>query len=242
MSFGEWKAAGFVIWDYPKNGLRRDSPFISYWTTESNKKIRTISSKGSARIEDKGSRFFGVAAPIRDRSSFDELLIETKHGYADANHYCWAFRLGKDPVTEMSSDGGEPSGSAGKPILRVLVGKRLHDVAVVVARYFGGTKLGIGGLMRAYARTTSEAIEDAIIAEKEPTQCYSVELAYPLFSEFKRFLKKMGGVEKETSFKENTVILYEIPESNSREMDEFIVNLTRGTSKPRILKTRIERL
>ena len=108
----------------------------------------------------KGSRFRAVVLPAADEDEIRRLLAEAAAQYRDATHHCWAARLGAPPV-ERSSDAGEPHGTAGVPILQVLRGGDLSDVLVVVSRWFGGTKLGKGGLARAYAAAARAAVSEA---------------------------------------------------------------------------------
>lgn len=144
-----------------------------------------------ARVEHtadpiKGSRFIAVASPVRTEAQARELLAETRSRWADASHHCWAWRLA-NPVIDRAGDDGEPSGSAGRPILAALVGRELVDTAVVVVRWFGGTKLGVGGLVRAYGGTAAQALDLAdtdkwvqqstIVFEHSPSQTSAVERA-----------------------------------------------------------------
>ncbi|RKZ29704.1 YigZ family protein, partial [bacterium] len=108
---------------------------------------KTIIKTGFAEIAERGSRFIAVVERVHNRGNFAAFLEREKVKYPDATHHCWAFRIGAKRTEELSNDDGEPSGSAGLPILRVLSGAELVDVACVVTRYFGGTKLGVGGLM-----------------------------------------------------------------------------------------------
>lgn len=116
-----------------------------------------------ARIEHtadpiKGSRFIAVAAPVSTEGHGRELLAESQARWPDASHHCWAWRLAA-PVIDRAGDDGEPGGSAGRPILAALTGRDLVDTAVIVVRWFGGTRLGVGGLVRAYGGTAAAALD-----------------------------------------------------------------------------------
>lgn len=140
-----------------------------------------------AEIRDRGSRFLAVVAPAVDEDALDARLRALADEMPDATHHCWAARLGNPPV-ERSSDAGEPSGTAGVPILQVLRGAELSDVAAIVVRWFGGTKLGKGGLARAYAGATREAVEAVPVVRKIPTVELTVELPYELIGPVKRLV------------------------------------------------------
>lgn len=108
----------------------------------------------------KGSRFIGIAAPIVDDAAAQVLVAEVQSRFADARHWCWAYQLREQHKTRFADD-GEPSGSAGKPILAPIIGRELMDTMVVVVRYFGGVKLGVGGLVRAYSQAANAALDVA---------------------------------------------------------------------------------
>ncbi len=132
----------------------------------------------------KGSRFLGIAAPVRDEEAAKEFLLRARKEHHDARHHCSAWRLGIDGKQFRSSDDGEPSGSAGKPILAMIEGRDLSNVVVIVVRWFGGTKLGVGGLVRAYGQAAAEALDGA--PQETVTLCrqftfrHSYELSGPV--------------------------------------------------------------
>jgi len=131
----------------------------------------------SAELREKGSRFLALLRPAGDEAAARAQLDEIARRHADATHHCWAWRLGAER-RERSSDAGEPAGTAGVPILNVLRGADLSDVVAVVVRWFGGTKLGKGGLARAYAGATREALSGAALIEKRPAIDLELELDY----------------------------------------------------------------
>lgn len=140
-----------------------------------------------AEIREKGSRFLAVVAPAPGEAAARAVLAELEGRYPDATHHCWAWRLGQPPE-ERSSDAGEPSGTAGMPILQVLRGAELSDVVAVVVRWFGGTKLGKGGLARAYAGAAREAVETLRVARRVPTVRRSLVLPYESLGAVKRLI------------------------------------------------------
>jgi uncharacterized YigZ family protein len=134
-----------------------------------------------ARLEiDKiqGSRFIAWAAPVEDAAAARELLEEARQTFADARHHCFAWRLPPPGIATRQSDGDEPAGSAGAPILRQIEGLGLFGAAVVVTRYFGGTKLGVGGLMRAYGGAARAALEAGGLRWISALVRWQIELPY----------------------------------------------------------------
>jgi len=138
----------------------------------------TIKEPVTARITRKKSRFIGLLYPTSRKQETETILAQVKRSYHDATHHCTAYRLMEPsgPIIH-ADDAGEPAGSAGRPILQQLEAAELVDVLAVVVRYFGGTKLGVGGLIRAYADATKEAIAAATLVEKQ--QCTRLAIHFP---------------------------------------------------------------
>jgi uncharacterized YigZ family protein len=141
-----------------------------------------------AEIREKGSVFLAVIGPAADEAAARALLAGLEKEFPDATHHCWAWRLGSPP-RERAADAGEPSGTAGAPILQVLRGAGLSDAMAVVARWFGGTKLGKGGLARAYAGAAREALQGLMVARKVPTARLAIEIPYEKVGAVKRLLR-----------------------------------------------------
>lgn len=123
----------------------------------------TVYRGGSGEIVEKKSRFIAEVFPVTSEEEAMQYLEETRKRYWDARHHCWAYVLGRNPSAERMSDDGEPAGTAGKPILEVIRGRRITDVLVIVTRYFGGTLLGTGGLVRAYTASAAEGLKHSEI-------------------------------------------------------------------------------
>ena len=138
----------------------------------------TLAGRGTAGFSVQGSEFIGHAAPVDSVEAAEAFLAKIESEYDDATHNVPAYRVRADPFREYASDDGEPSGSAGKPMLSVLSGRELENVAVVVTRYYGGTNLGVGGLVRAYSRATKEAIDDAGVVEQRPQETFRAVVDY----------------------------------------------------------------
>lgn len=143
--------------------------------------------EGWGEIREKGSRFLAWIGPVADEDAARAALEGLARRYPDASHHCWAWRLGSPP-RERSSDAGEPSGTAGVPILQVLRGAGLSDVLAVVVRWFGGTKLGKGGLARAYAGAAREALAAVPTVRRVPTVRIALEVPYERVGAVKRLI------------------------------------------------------
>ncbi len=141
-----------------------------------------------AEIREKGSVFLAVIGPAADEAAARARLARLEKEFPDATHHCWAWRLGS-PARERAADAGEPSGTAGVPILQVLRGAGLSDAMAVVVRWFGGTKLGKGGLARAYAGAAREALQGLPVARKVPTARVAIEIPYEKVGAVKRLLR-----------------------------------------------------
>ena len=149
-------------------GLRSTTPDYYY----------TIEQPSVAEFKDKGSKFIGFAFPITDTNDFKEKLAVVKKEHPKATHHCFAYRLGLDGVTYRVSDDGEPSGSAGRPILGQIDSKQATNVLIIVARYFGGTLLGVPGLINAYKTAASLALQITPLVQKPVLVHYRVQFDY----------------------------------------------------------------
>jgi len=150
----------------------------------------TIAQQGFAEFKDRGSRFLAYAYPISTAEDFKQRLTVLKKEHPKAVHHCFAYRIGTDGNTFRVSDDGEPSGSAGKPILGQLDSKQLTNVAVIVIRYFGGTLLGVPGLIHAYKTATALALQLVQVIEK------SIEINYQVFCNYNELNEVMTIIKK----------------------------------------------
>ena len=148
---------------------------------------RAPAGRARAELREKSSVFLALIAPAPSEADARAFLAEIASEHPDATHHCWAWRLGP-AAAERSSDAGEPGGTAGVPMLQVLRGAGLSDVVAVVARWFGGTKLGKGGLARAYAGAVREALATLPTILRVPTVTLTVELPYEKIGAVKRLV------------------------------------------------------
>lgn len=188
---------------------------------------RTIEKTSSAEIIEKKSRFIAELYPIVNEEEALDILEKVKKTYWDARHHCWAFVIGKEQPLERCSDDGEPSGTAGKPILEVIRGAQLRNVLIVVTRYFGGTLLGTGGLVRAYTASSKEAIEAAEIVVKIAGYKLKIKTDYTGLGKIQYLLAQKGIDIEESEYTESvtlTILVAKNDESN------LIKELTEATN------------
>lgn len=151
---------------------------------------QTIAQEGKAEYKDRGSKFIGYAFSVTDKEAFKEKMKEVKKQHEKASHHCFAYRLGTDGLEFRSSDNGEPSGSAGRPILGQIDRHEITDALVVVVRYFGGTLLGIRGLINAYKTAAADAIEAAPIIRKKIEDKYHLNFDYTQINTVMQIIKQ----------------------------------------------------
>ena len=150
----------------------------------------TIAQSSSAEFKDRGSKFIAYAFPIEITDDFKQQLQVLKKEHPKAVHHCFAYRIGTDGNTFRSSDDGEPSGTAGKPILGQIDSKALTNIAVVVVRYWGGTLLGVPGLINAYKSAAAMAFQVTPIIQKQVEIKYTIEFDYTRMNEVMMILKQ----------------------------------------------------
>ncbi len=150
----------------------------------------TIEAAGEGIYKEKMSRFLSFAVPVSSVSEAMEYIDLYRNEYHDARHVCWAYMIGHERACYRSSDNGEPSGTAGKPILGQINSHNLTNILVVVVRYFGGIKLGTGGLIVAYRMAACEAIEACSVVERLVEDTLHIRFEYPLMNEVMRIVKE----------------------------------------------------
>jgi len=153
---------------------------------------KTIKEASEGFFKDRGSKFFGYAYPYTSEQELKAKIEELKKEHHTARHHCYAYRFKQDYSVYRANDDGEPTNAAGKPILGQIDAKDLTNVAVVVVRYFGGTKLGVGGMMNAYKTAALEALSNAEILECTIDDIFEVSFGYPEMNTVMRFMKDLG--------------------------------------------------
>ena len=163
---------------------------------------KSIAAPSEGLFKDNGSRFIAFAYPVETEEEVKAIVAGLKKEYHDARHHCFAYRLGYKGDVWRASDDGEPSGSAGRPILGQIDSLGLSDVAVVVVRYFGGIKLGIPGLIRAYKTSTADALSSARIIEKIASRHFRLHFDYLSMNSVMKVLKDMDLPQRAQDFGE----------------------------------------
>lgn len=185
----------------------------------------TIETRKEGVFRDKGSKFIAYAYPFKDASKLKDIIAELKALHPRARHHCWAYRLTPDRNVFRVNDDGEPSGTAGRPILNVLLSKDITNILVVVVRYFGGTLLGVPGLINAYKTATLEALTNSEIVEKRVNDVYKLSFEYSQMNEVMRVLKEEQLTILAQDFDNSCVINIEIRKLQVGTVMEKIANL-----------------
>lgn len=152
---------------------------------------KTIADLSIGEFKDRGSKFIAYAYPSYQESDWQEAMEAVKKEHFKARHHCFAYRIGLDKNNFRANDDGEPSGTAGRPILGQIDSYELTNVFIVVVRYFGGTKLGASGLINAYRNAAKDALDQAVIIEKTVEDIYKLEFDYSLMSNVMNAVKKL---------------------------------------------------
>ncbi len=152
---------------------------------------RTIQNPSEGLYKEKGSKFLAFAYPVSTVEEIKERINYLQKQYHDARHHCYAWRLGADMERYRVNDDGEPSGSAGNPIFGQIQSRELSDILVVVIRYFGGTLLGVGGLINAYRSATSDSLDQARIVELKVYKLIKVQFEYPQMNSVMKVIKDL---------------------------------------------------
>ncbi len=169
------------------------------------------------------------------------MLDELRARYPDASHHCWAWVLRKANAARYSDD-GEPSGTAGMPMLEVLRRRGLYDVAIVVTRYFGGTLLGAGGLVRAYTQTAVLALDAAGVVEMRPCTVFTLTLPYPLYGKVLSLLPGFAAERLDDSFAEMVRLTLRTPTARLEGLSRRLSEISAGEVKPEVLREEYARV
>ena len=181
-------------------------------------RYRTVAARAEGVLREKASKFIGIVVPIQNEDDFKIELQRIVTDHPGARHFCFAYVLGENGTQQRSSDAGEPSGTAGLPILRAIIGSQLTFTAVVVVRYFGGTLLGKGGLVQAYGDAARSAIANATVAEGMVMTHLRFSCSFALFENLKRELMAIEGDVIEKHFDEGCSGIARVPKSKAAEL------------------------
>ncbi len=182
----------------------------------------TIAKSGEGLYKDKGSKFLSFAFHIETEDEADDLRRQFKKKYYDATHVVYAFRLGAEGEKFRAADDGEPSGSSGMPVYNTIRSKNITDVIVLVVRYFGGTKLGIPGLIDAYSQAAALALDNAETIEKTITQDITVEVPYSMVNFVMRIIKENNLTVADMSGETECKITIAVPLNQAPRIEELL--------------------
>lgn len=192
---------------------------------------RTLHEFGTDEITIEKSVFIGYAKPIKSEEEALEFINEIKKKHKGATHNVWAYTVGQNMNIQRYSDDGEPQGTAGIPTLEVIKKEDLRDVAVVVTRYFGGTKLGAGGLVRAYTKGAKLGLEAGKIIYKVMYQEVKVKIDYTQLGKVQNELMNLGYFIKDTVYEDNVEIIVYSKLEDVEKLSEKMIDITSGTGK-----------
>lgn len=180
--------------------------------------------------EIKKSLFIAQIAPVNSEKEAQDFILSVKKDMRDATHNCSAYRIGIKQIAERSSDDGEPQGTAGHPMLHVLQANNLTNVVATVTRYFGGIKLGAGGLTRAYSSSLANALNDSKIIRFTPHQKIILTVNYTFVGAFENYIKDTDIIVTDRLFTDKVKISMLCLTENSNKHIEFFTNMTSGTA------------
>ncbi len=176
---------------------------------------KTLDGNVQGLYKEKGSKFIALAFPVATEENVKQLLLNIKKEYFDARHHCYAYILGYNKSAYRINDDGEPSGTAGKPIYGQLLSYDLTNVLLVVVRYFGGTKLGVSGLIKAYKTAAKDALENATIVEKNVYSIYRIDFEYAQMNDVMQIMKDNDLEQSNCHFDLNCSIEFSVRCSRS---------------------------
>lgn len=188
---------------------------------------RTIYQGGEDEIVEKKSRFIATVIPVENEEEALEFIEKTKKKYWDARHNCFAYVIGERGQLQRCSDDGEPNGTAGKPMLDVLLGNELRNVAVVVTRYFGGTLLGTGGLVRAYSQAVKAGLQASVVITKILGVKLHIETDYTTFGKIQYILAQRELKILDTVYTDKVELEVLIPKT---KLEQVMHAITEGTN------------
>lgn len=176
--------------------------------------FKSISKPSTGIYKELGSKFLSFAYPINSEDEIKDILASIRKRYFDARHHCYAYRIGRDGELWRANDDGEPSSTGGKPILGQLLSNELSDVLIVVVRYFGGTKLGVPGLIRAYRSAAADAITNSEIIDKTLMRLLTISFDYIQMNDIMRIIRDLQAEIIEQQFDNLCQVKLRIREGN----------------------------
>jgi uncharacterized YigZ family protein len=194
-----------------------------------NESCRTIYSKSTGEVIVKKSRFIASVFPISSEEEALQLIEQVKKEHSGARHNCFAYVAGSKDEFKRLSDDGEPAKTAGLPIMDLIILEKLHNILIVVTRYFGGTLLGTGGLVHAYQSAAKEGIQNAVIIEKEEAWKTDILIDYTLSGKVKYTITQMGIYLLEEEYTDKVKLTLLIPPNAFDEFERNLLEISAGT-------------
>jgi len=186
---------------------------------------KTIKTQSTGIFKDRGSKFIALAIPIISENETKEKLEVIRKKYYDATHHCYAYQLGFDKSAYRINDDGEPSGTAGKPIFGQILSNDLTNILIVVIRYYGGTKLGVPGLINAYKTSAAIALENSEIITKIIKEIYEIEYDYLAMNNVMKIIKEEKLEQLENVFDLKCKIVFSVRKNNSKKVYKSLKNI-----------------
>lgn len=197
--------------------------------------ILTLSEPVQAELIEKKSRFIGYAAPVETEEAAQAFLQEIRTRHRDATHNCYAYQVGEHNQYQRSSDDGEPSGTAGRPILEVIKGSGLSNIIVVVTRYFGGTLLGTGGLVRAYSASAQAALAEGERVRLVAAAAWALTVEYQQWQRLEGWLATEGYPVQDVRFTDKVDVRFMTPVGAADNLPERLAELLNARLTPVLL-------
>ena len=183
---------------------------------------RTITEGGKGEYREKGSKFFGQAFPVRSSDDIRKCLEEVQSEHPKSRHVCYAWKLGTDGLRFRANDDGEPSGSAGKPILGRIESFEITDTLITVVRYFGGTKLGVPGLINAYRTAAEEALKESRIVKLEVPVFLKIEAAFNEISQVEQLVRQTSAEVLDREYNERVAYRIRMGRSQKEGSENYL--------------------
>ncbi len=185
----------------------------------------SISQPCQGLYKDKGSKFIAYAFPVSNEEEIKTHLSALRKEHHSARHHCYAYRLGADKLIYRANDDGEPSSTAGKPILGQIQSKDLTDILIVVVRYFGGTLLGVSGLINAYKLATADAINNALIVEKIVKEKYEIKFDYLQMNDVMKIIKDENLEIQSQNFELTCSLTFAVRKNNADKVQQLFTKI-----------------
>ncbi|MCD7762912.1 MAG: YigZ family protein [Lachnospiraceae bacterium] len=193
--------------------------------------MKIVYQGGEAEIVEKKSRFIATVRSVKSEEEALDFIAATKKKYWDARHNCFAYVVGERHELQRCSDDGEPQGTAGRPMLEVLLGADVHNVVVVVTRYFGGVLLGTGGLVRAYSRSVQEGLKSSAVIERQEGVRLAIKTDYTGIGKIQYLLGQRGLPTLGSEYTDTVLIRTVVPKEQAEALRDAVTEATAGKAQ-----------